>query len=54
MLAMPALVMAYGRRVGFGLSEFTEEVPMIDDPGRMCGRAAFVRWNIALRLTAIV
>ena len=29
-------------------------VPMIDDPGGMCGSAALVRWKNALRLTARV
>ena len=34
--AIAAFVAAYGASVGDGISEFTEELPMIDDPGRMC------------------
>lgn len=33
--AMAALVAAYGARAGEGMSEFTDELPMIDDP-RAC------------------
>src|SRR4051812_46887813 len=54
MFAMPALVTSYGISSGFGVSEFTDVVPMIDDPGRMCGTAALTRWKKALRLVAIV
>src|SRR5579884_3331894 len=39
-LAIAALVAAYGARVGLGASEFTDELPMIDEPGDMCGNAA--------------
>src|SRR3954451_5187834 len=53
-LAMAAFVAAYGSRVGLGVSELTEELPMIDEPAFMCGSAAFVRWKNALRLIAIV
>ena len=31
--AIAALVAAYGASVGDGMSEFTDELPMIDDPG---------------------
>jgi hypothetical protein len=40
--------------VGDGLSEFTDDEPMIDAPGFMCGTAALTRWNIALRFVASV
>ena len=46
-LAIAALVAAYGASVGEGMSEFTDELPMIDEPGAMCGTAALHRWNIA-------
>jgi hypothetical protein len=36
------------------VSEFTEELPMIDEPGPMCGTAALHRWNIAETLVAKV
>src|SRR4051812_36393238 len=52
--AIAAFVAAYGARVGLGVSEFTEELPMIDEPARMCGSAALHRWNIAERLVAMV
>ena len=29
------------------MSELTDELPMIDEPGPMCGRAALARWNMA-------
>src|ERR1700712_3684331 len=45
--AIAALVAAYGASVGEGMSEFIEELPMIDEPGGMCGTAALQRWNIA-------
>lgn len=54
MFAIPAFVTLYGSRVGGGLSELTDDVPMIDEPGAMWGTAAFTRWNIALRFTAMV
>lgn len=41
--AMAALVTAYGASVGEGISEFTEELPIADDPGLICGRAALTR-----------
>ena len=44
-LAIAALVAAYGARVGTGMSEFTEELPMIEEPGPMCGTAALARWK---------
>ncbi len=34
-LAIAALVAAYGARVGEGMSEFTDELPMTDEPGHM-------------------
>jgi hypothetical protein len=43
MLAMPALVTSYGARVGLGISELTEDEPIIDEPGFMWGKAALVR-----------
>ena len=42
-LAMAALVAAYGARAGEGISEFTDELPMIDDPGAICVTAALAR-----------
>src|SRR3954469_10288075 len=42
-LAMAAFVAAYGARVGDGMSEFTDELPMMDDPGPGGGRAAWQR-----------
>ena len=54
MLAIPALVAAYGISVGLGMSEFTDDEPMIDPPGPMCGTAALARWKKALRLVARV
>jgi hypothetical protein len=42
---MAALVAAYGASVGEGLSELTDELPMIDAPGLMCGTAALTRWK---------
>src|SRR5690242_10198530 len=41
--AIAALVAAYGASWGDGMSELTEELPMIAEPGRMCGNAAFTR-----------
>src|SRR3954469_14658643 len=41
--AMAAFVAAYGARVGEGMSEFTDELPMIDEPGAMCCNAALQR-----------
>ncbi len=29
------------------MSEFTEELPIIAEPGAMCGTAAFARWKNA-------
>src|SRR3954464_13479795 len=52
--ATAAFVAAYGASVGFGMSEFTDELPMIDDPADRCGSAALQRWNIAEKLVAIV
>jgi hypothetical protein len=43
MLAIPALVIAYGINVGLGLSEFTDDDPMIDEPSGICGTAAFAK-----------
>ena len=42
-LAIAAFVAAYGASAGEGMSEFTDELPMIDEPGPMCGSAALVR-----------
>jgi hypothetical protein len=53
-LAIAAFVAAYGASVGDGLSEFTDELPMIADPGFMCGTAALHRWNIAEMFVANV
>src|SRR5215212_4765601 len=53
-LAIAALVAAYGARVGFGMSEFTEELPMIDEPAAMWGSAALQRWNMAEKFVAMV
>src|SRR5690349_21222248 len=52
--AIAAFVAAYGASVGDGLSEFTDELPMMDEPARMCGTAALHRWNIAERFVANV
>jgi hypothetical protein len=52
--AMAAFVAAYGARVGDGLSELTDELPMIDDPGATSGTAALHRWNIAEMFVANV
>jgi hypothetical protein len=41
--AIAAFVAAYGDSVGEGLSEFTDELPMIDALSFMCGNAALVR-----------
>lgn len=38
-----ALVAAYGAGPGDGISEFTDERPMIENPGPICGRAAVTR-----------
>ena len=54
MLAMPAFVAAYGSRVGTGMSEFTEDEPMMLEPGFMCGTDALARWKNADRFVAIV
>jgi hypothetical protein len=35
--AMAALVAAYGASVGEGISDFTDELPITDDPGPICG-----------------
>ena len=45
--AIAAFVAAYGARDGDGMSEFTDELPMIDAPGCMCGTAALARWKNA-------
>ena len=42
-LAIAALVAAYGASVGLGISELTDELPMIEPPGPMCGSAALAR-----------
>src|SRR6266496_5118761 len=52
--AMAAFVAAYGANVGDGMSEFTDELPMMDEPGAMCGTAALQRWNIAETFVANV
>jgi hypothetical protein len=52
--AMAAFVAAYGASAGDGLSEFTDELAMIDEPGFMCGTAALHRWNIAEMFVANV
>src|SRR4051812_23636488 len=54
MLAMPALVASYASSVGTGLSELTDELPMMLPPSGMCGTAALVRWKNADRLVAMV
>src|SRR5215218_4857315 len=41
--AIAALVAAYGASVGLGMSELTDELPMKDEPGPICGRAALAR-----------
>ena len=41
-------------RSGTGLSELTDELPMIEAPGCMCGSAALVRWKNADRFVASV
>ena len=53
-LAIAALVAAYGASVGFGISEFTDELPIIAEPSFIWGIAALHRWNIALMLVSIV
>src|SRR5215218_7556389 len=53
-LAIAALVAAYGASWGLGWSDCTEELPMIEEPSRMCGTAALQRWNIADRFVAMV
>ncbi len=53
-LAMPALVMAYGARLGLGMSEFTDEELMIEPPDGMCGITSLHSVNIAERFTARV
>jgi hypothetical protein len=40
---MAAFVAAYGASVGDGISEFTDEPPITDDPGPICGNAALTR-----------
>jgi hypothetical protein len=52
--AIAALVAAYGASVGLGMSEFTDELPMMDEPGFMCGIAALQRRNIAPMLVSKV
>jgi hypothetical protein len=42
-LAIAALVAAYGASCGDGMSEFTDELPITDDPGPICGKAALTR-----------
>src|SRR3954454_4718309 len=42
-LATAAFVAAYGASSGEGMSELTDELPMIADPGFMCGTAALTR-----------
>ena len=54
MLAIPALVIAYGIKVGLGLSEFTDDEPMIDEPSGICGTAAFAKWKNPPRFVASV
>ena len=41
--AIAALVAAYGASSGEGMSELTDELPMIEEPADMCGRAALTR-----------
>ena len=41
--AIAALVAAYGARARDGMSELTDELPMIAEPGPRCGSAALVR-----------
>ena len=40
---MAAFVAAYGARSGEGMSELTDVLPMMEDPGDMCGTAALTR-----------
>ena len=42
-LAIAVLVAAYGASVGEGMSEFTDELPITDDPGPKYGKAALTR-----------
>ncbi len=42
-LANAAFVAAYGASAGDGMSELTDELPMIDDPLAMCGSAALAQ-----------
>src|ERR671933_1279301 len=51
---MPALVIAYGARLGLGMSLLTDDELMIAAPGCMCGTASLHRTNIAVRLVATV
>src|SRR6185437_15648139 len=51
-LAIPALVTEYGISVGFGWSELTDDVLMIEPPGCMCGSASLQSRNIAVRFTS--
>src|SRR3954451_18572421 len=53
-LAIAALVAAYGASCGDGMSEFTDELPMMEDPGFMCGTAALARRNKARTLVSKV
>src|SRR4051812_39137696 len=53
-LAIAAFVAAYGASVGDGMSELTEELPMIAEPGFMCGTAALARWKNAPMLVSKV
>lgn len=46
-LAIADLMAAQGASVGEGLSDWTDELPMIEDPGAILGTAALVRWNMA-------
>jgi hypothetical protein len=41
--AIAALVAAYGASVGEGMSEFTDELPITDDPEPRYGKAALTR-----------
>src|SRR5688500_13655244 len=52
--AMAALVAAYGASCGDGMSELTDELPIIAEPGFMWGTAALQRWNIARTLVSKV
>ena len=45
MLAIAALVAAYGSSEDEGWSDCTEEDPIIDAPDFRCGSAAFTRWK---------